>query len=493
MLGALLTIGRRGPGIRHPRRTARLDGGLVGTMAPHIDPTPMPTVVPRPTDARRVVARSLAAALLALGVACVTATEPKLTVLDLTISAPAPLVRNLHVSLGVPAALTVDYWTTDGPRLRVRSDSGVEHDVLFTRLRPGRTYQISINGGAVTGSFDTDTLPSSLAAVRFQTTGSTDAVVMLQLSSPTGYNGLVAVDGGGNVVWYWPTVGAPLGMTRRANGNFVVLDVTRGLSEVTPGGQTVAELPQDLTTRQMHHDVIAGRGDTLLFIAYDDRVVNGQRIRGDAIWAWVPETGASFRRWTAWDHFSPSVDSGPRSGSEWMHANALALGPRGNVTMSVHFWDQIISITPDWTGIEWRLGGVNATIPVRSADRFSGQHSAREIVPNHVLLFNNDIERGGPSRPVELALDGDSAHAIWEFRSSPANFATAIGSARRMANGHTMVGFGMSPGLAGSTGPIEVYEVDAAGVVAWHMVVTGPLTCYRAEPLTTIGGEQVVP
>lgn len=441
---------------------------------------------------RCAAALVVASAMLVAG--CVESTSPnRLDVINLGVAPTAPLVRTLHVSLGRIAPLSVDYWTTDGPRLRVRSDSAAIHDVAFTRLRPARQYQFTVNGGAITGTFTTDTLPSSLAAVRFQTTGSTDAVVMLQLFSPTGYNGLVAVDGEGNVVWYWPTVGAPLGMTRRANGDFVVLDVTRGLSEVTPSGRTVAELAQDLTTRQMHHDVIAGRGDTLLFIAYDDRVVNGRTIRGDAIWAWVPETGASFRRWTAWDHFSPSVDSGPRSGSEWMHANALALGPRGNVTMSVHFWNQVISITPDWTGIEWRLGGVNATIPVRSADRFSGQHSAREISPNHVLLFDNGLERGGPSRPIELALDGDSAHAAWQWLSAPPNFAAFIGSARRMANGHTMVGFGMSPGLAGSTGPIEEYEVDASGVVAWHMIVTGPLTCYRAEPLTSIGREEVVP
>lgn len=450
-----------------------------------------PTVGARPMTRRwRML---LAAGTVAIAGGCIDSTAPAgLDVVALDVVSTAPLVRTLHLSLGRVAPVTVEYWSTDGPRLQVRSDSAAIHDVVLTRLRPGRRYQFAVNGDAISGTFTTDTLPTALAALRFQTTGSTDAVVMLQLNNPSGYTGLAAVDGEGNVVWYWPTVGAPLGMTRRANGDFVVLDVTRGLSEVTPAGRTVAELPQDLLRRQMHHDVIAGPGDTLLFIAYDDRIVNGRAIRGDAIWAWIPESGTSFQRWTAWDHFSPTVDSGPRSGGEWMHANALAVGPRGNVTMSVHFWDQIISITPDWSGIEWRLGGVNATIPVRSADQFSGQHSAREISPNHVLLFNNNIERGGPSYPVELALDGDSAHAVWQWRSAPPNFATAIGSARRMPNGDTMVGFGMSAGLGGSSGPVEEYEVDASGTVKWHMIVTGTLTCYRADPLTSIGREEVV-
>ena len=85
------------------------------------------------------------------------------------------------------------------------------------------------------------------------------------------------------------------------------------------------------------------------------------------------------------------------------------------------------------------------------------------------------------------------SHAVWQWLSSPANFAAFIGSARRMPNGHTMVGFGMSAGLAGSTGPVEEYEVDAAGAVVWHMIVSGTVTCYRAEPLTSIGKEEVVP
>ena len=67
-----------------------------------------------------------------------------------------------------------------------------------------------------------------------------------------------------------------------------------------------------------------------------------------------------------------------------------------------------------------------------------------------------------------------------------------MGSARRLPNGNTMVAFGMRAGLAGSTGPTEVYEVDAAGTPVWHLV-TSTQTMYRAEPLTSLGAESVVP
>jgi hypothetical protein len=294
------------------------------------------------------------------------------------------------------------------------------------------------------------------------------------------------------VVWYWRTTDLPFGMARRGNGNLVLMDKGRGLVEVTADGQVLNELAQDVANREMHHDVIATPENTLLFIAFDDRVVDGARVRGEAIWEWTPETGTAVKRWTAWDHFSLGQDGGPRVSGEWMHANALAIGPRRNVLMSVHHWDQIISITADWQRIEWRLGGVNATLPVADAERFSGQHTAREIAPGRVVLFDNGVHRGGYSRAVEFALDGTTAQTVWEWRAEPANFASAVGSARRLSNGHTLVAFGMSSGLVGSTGPIEVYEVTGSGAQMWRLVVQNSYIMYRAEPLESIAGEEVV-
>ena len=229
----------------------------------------------------------------------------------------------------------------------------------------------------------------------------------------------------------------------------------------------------------------------MLFIAFDDRVVNGARVRGDAIWEWSPETGALDERWSSWDHFTLATTPAPR-GVEWMHANALAIGARGNVLLSVHHWNQIISITSDWRAIEWRLGGAGATYPIAAAEAFSGQHTPREISAGRVLMFDNGTERGGYSRAVEYSLDAGTARTLWEWRSQPLNFATAVGSARRLTNGNTMIAFGMAAGLAGSTGPTEVYEVNAAGTPVWHLV-TRTQTLYRAEPLTSVGAEVVVP
>jgi hypothetical protein len=108
------------------------------------------------------------------------------------------------------------------------------------------------------------------------------------------------------------------------------------------------------------------------------------------------------------------------------------------------------------------------------------------------VLFDNGVDRGGYSRAVEFSLEGGAARTVWEWRSQPLNFATAVGSARRLANGNTMIAFGLPAGIAGSTGPTEVYEVDPAGAPVWHLV-TRTQTMFRAEPMTSVGAETVAP
>jgi hypothetical protein len=433
----------------------------------------------------------VASALIAAG--CTSPTDAGgVRVLSTTVRAPAPFVRELDVALDRPAELSVEYWTDGDPHLLVKAPAAQTPTVALTRLRPKRVYNYRVVGTSATGTFTSDTVPTDLAASLVSATGKPTApLLMLHLYQPDGFRGYAIVDEHADVVWYFRTLEITFGMTRRANGNFVLMDKGRGLIEVTPAGQVVHELAQDFANREMHHDVIASPANTLLFIAFDDRVVNGSRVRGDAIWEWVPETGESRKLWTAWDFF-PMTDANAVTSGEWMHANALAIGPRQNVLLSVHHWNQVVSIAADWRTLEWRLGGAEATLPLSGGAAFSGQHTPREIAPGRVLLFDNGTGRGGFSRAIEYAFDSGAAHTLWEWRSQPANFAAAVGSARRLDNGHTMIAFGMPAGLAGSTGPTEVYEVDAAGVPVWHLV-TRTQTMYRAEPLTSVGGESLAP
>ena len=418
-------------------------------------------------------------------------TTPEITAL--TETSAGPNAHLLIIELDEFAPLTVQYQSQDGDVLEIESPASQTHTVPLTRLHAERSYTYEIVGHERTGTFETPALPNDLAAVQFTATGTpTTPLTLVHLFHIDGYRGYAAVDGDGEVVWHQRTFDFPFGITRRANGNFVYLDGEAGLVEVTPLGAVVHTLAQDTLVREMHHDAVATPSNTVLFIAFDTREHAGAELKGEAIWEWTPETGAAVKRWTSWTQMSPESDRGPRFGVEWLHANALGIGARGNTLISLHYLNQIVSIAPDWSAIEMRIGGPNATHTPSPDAVFSGQHTAREVGPNRILLFDNGHDRSGPSRALELALGENDASVAWEWQPPRPNYAAAVSSARRLDNGNTLVAFGMTTGLVGSSGPTEVYEVTEQETVAWHLLVDGPSVMYRAEPLSTIAGETLI-
>ena len=430
-----------------------------------------------------------------LSAGCDSTTDPRPVIVhSITLGVVAGMTQAVRVELAEPAPISLDYRAApNGARLRIESPRARTHDVIMTRLRPDTDYEFEVAGTTAKGTFRSPALPADLARVTLGASGTpTVPLVLLHLHDPAGFQGYAIADASGQIVWYWRGQDFPYGAARRSNGNFVFMDRRRGAVEVTVDGRAVHELPQDLARGEMHHDLITTPQNTVLMIAFDDRTFEGALIHGESIWEWVPETGALTKRWSSWDHLSITADRGTRFGSEWMHANSLALGPRGNVVMSVHYFNQILSLSPDYQRIEWRLGGVNATVTVPPAEMFSGQHTAREISSGRVVLFDNGIARNGPSRAVELEIVGTAAQKRWEWFAPNNNFTAAVSSARRLPNGNTLVGFGMSAGVIGSTGPIEVYEVSANGQTLWRLSIANTVTMFRAEPLTSVGKETVV-
>jgi hypothetical protein len=424
---------------------------------------------------------------------CESPTSPSFTVVSHHATAAGPLTVRLSLRLDRPAALEVEYRADEGPTLRVVSGESRDHEILLARLKADRTYHYRVVGGEAEGSFRTDPLPTDLAAIEFAATGMpTHPLTLVHLFRQTGFRGYAVVDGGGDVVWYWRAEGYPYGASRRADGAFSFLDGDRGLVVVSPAGELLAELSQRTPAEGMHHDAIFTPSGSLLYIAFDPREFDGGELQGEAVWEWTPGSGEPVKRWSSWDHLSPDVDRGPRFGREWLHANSLAIGPRGNVLVSLHYLNQVLSIAPDWSGLEWRLGGVNATIGVSAADAFSGQHTARELDGSRVVLFDNGLDRRGPSRALELELRGSEAFKVWEWSPPQPNFSSAVSSARRLPDGGTLVAFGMSAGLAGATGPTEIYEVASDGTTRWHLLVSNVETMFRAEPLMSLTGEEVV-
>jgi arylsulfate sulfotransferase len=422
------------------------------------------------------------------------------------------IFRSLSVELSTQAGVQVEYWTGSSPHLVTTSDteSKTSYTLPLPRLRANSTYTYQVKavqggqpGSAINGgTFQTGALPDDLASIPFTAQGTaTSPLTFLTIFST--FKGGVIVDSEGQVVWYARTPSSSLvsGATRRANGNWVMIAHTNGLYEFTPLGKTASTLAQSTKFGAMHHDVIATPQNTLLFLTFEPKDFNGTSINGEGIWEWNPATGDVTRRWLAFDFFDPTVDKGTRSSAnDWFHANSLFIGPRGNIVVSANFLDQVLSIASDYKSIEWRLGGPGSTIDLLPEQTSSGQHSASEVAPFDVLIFDNNFDgaKGQYSRAYERKFDPATKAVVstWEYRPTPDNWSRIISSARRLSNGNTLVTFGSSKNLFGSTGPTAIHEVNSAGTLVWSMTIGIPEDkssyVFRGEPLESIGGEKVL-
>jgi hypothetical protein len=332
-----------------------------------------------------------------------------------------------------------------------------------------------------------DPIPADLAAIKFTATGTlTTKYALVHLFAEQGFKGYALVDSAGRIAWHYRTKDYPFGAGRRKNGNFVFMDKGYGLVEVDRAGRIVHEVKQRDPDNEMHHAIVVTPRDTVLYLTFDTQDFNGKRLKGEAIWEWNPDTGEDVKRWRSWDFMDPALDRSARTAGEWLHGNSLYVGPAGNILLSFHYINQVISIAPDWKSVQWRFGGVRGTIAVPPAQQTSAQHTAAELSPNRLLMFDNRTDLQPPySRAVEYVIEGAKAKQIWEWKAPNNNYASAVSSARRLANGNTLIAFGMEKGRNGSSGPTEAYEVTPSGQVKWHLVVDGVMTTFRVEPITS--------
>lgn len=426
--------------------------------------------------------------------------------------------RELLVELSRPSRIVVEYGSEGLERLRVESpDALTVHRIFLPRLRPDRAYDYAVRTSPSPagspplgdGRFQTDPLPDPLAELEFEVEGTAGfPLVFLEVGRPTGPYFPIIVDTGGEVVWY------SLHPDRMASGftlfedTLFAFNTARGIQIVSPRSQElVAELSRTRGAQRtgidpfhIHHDVTATPAGTLLFLVLDPTVAGDTVWMGEAIWEWDPHTDALHRRWRSGDVLDPATDRGARSTpDDWLHANGLSIGPRGNVLISFFWLHEVLSIAPGWASVEWRLGGPASSFSGVEPIMEAGQHTPTEVSADHVLMFDNGLDReaGEFSRAVELRLDRSTwrAEVAWEFRPSPDIFAPIVSSVHRLPGGSTFVNFGLVEGFFGgaSTGPLAFFEVNPAGEVLWRMELrAGVELVYRATPLESIAGEATV-
>lgn len=417
---------------------------------------------------------------------------------------PSPFVREVLVTLARPAPATVTWGAPTATILTMTADSAsTTHRFLIPRLRAARDYTVDVRipgdaAGPFRVGFSTDALLPAYAAAALTETGTPSLpLALVEVVGATGVSGLLVVEHG-EIVGNLPMAGSLFGMARRANGEFVLLDAALGLTAYTIDGTLVRQLPQATAAtpyRRIHHDAIATPQNTVLFIADDTATITDTLVTGESLWEWAPESGTVTKRFSVFDHLDWKVFRGPRSvPGNWLHGNGINYGPRGNVLMSFRNADYVISIAPDWSAVEWTLGGPAGTLALDPAERFFGQHFVSEPSPGRVLIFDNGFDRpgGAYSRAVEYEVNvgGGTATKVWDYRHAPDIYAALVGSTRRLANGNTVTLFGMLAGHNGSSGPITAVETTPGGTVVWRLGFNAAYTrIYRVNMVSSLIGE----
>ena len=239
-------------------------------------------------------------------------------------------------------------------------------------------------------------------------------------------------------------------------------------------------------TTDLHEIVFAPNGNVFL-MAYDTKIIDMSLIvpgghptaavTGLVIQEIDAERNVVFQ-WKSWDHFQITDATHlnlTAANIDYVHGNAIEVDTDGHVLISSRHMDEITKINRTTGQIIWRLGGKNNDFSfINDPIKFSYQHDIRRIANGNVTLYDNgNFHSPSFSRAVEYQLDevNKTATLVWQYRSNPDIYGFAMGSARRLPNGNTIIGWGYtSPTLT---------EVTPEGNIALQMKLSDGALTYR--------------
>lgn len=132
--------------------------------------------------------------------------------------------------------------------------------------------------------------------------------------------------------------------------------------------------------------------------------------------------------------------------SDYMHTNAMDVDQDGNLLISSRHLNEITKIDMESGEILWRMGGKENEFALTNDERwFSHQHDIRRLSNGNISLFDNgNFKTPAYSRYVEYAIDENKLvmTKTFEIRHTPDVYGMAMGSGRRLANGHVLIGWG---------------------------------------------------
>ena len=207
-------------------------------------------------------------------------------------------------------------------------------------------------------------------------------------------------------------------------------------------------------------------------------------------------------QWRSWDHFTiptyfpPTTFTNPAAKNpviDAMHISSVVMDTDGNLLVSNYGMD-CWKISRQTGQILWRLGGpanqfsfvgVN---PQQALLDFSG-HTLRRLDNGDIILYcNASLQQTYPSEVYEWALDETNkiATLVWSYAPPTNYYSWHYGSAQRLTNGNTFIGWGSADMLPGIGGVFNQWipacsEVTSDGTVVFQMAFNDPkMDSYRA-------------
>jgi hypothetical protein len=201
-------------------------------------------------------------------------------------------------------------------------------------------------------------------------------------------------------------------------------------------------------------------------------------------------------QWRTWDHYDFSEYTwGRRSSRQYVsafHLNTINLDTDGHIFIATPRWAKKLNRQ---TGeIIWHLGGDEnefSFVGVDSAEGvgYVGGHTFHRIDNGNVLVHDNAGRRGKSTSKVhEFKLDEENkiAELVWSYIPETDIAGWHRGSAQRLPNGNTVIGWG---GSSGKPSPAFT-EVNAAGEIVHQISFVPPsIESYRAFRFPFDGGK----
>lgn len=244
-----------------------------------------------------------------------------------------------------------------------------------------------------------------------------------------------------------------------------------------------------------NHDFLIQPGNELFLLSYDGRIrdltefgLTAEELIEDSVVQIVDRvTRQVLFEWNSWDELPYSDQTWPEDRGEYVHVNSIFEDRDGNIIISARGTSQVLKVSRSSGEVLWKLGGksnqfafINDAFPY-----LCGQHTASRLPNGNLLVFDNgqncwpvEPGRGDLTRVVEYRIDEEALEAelVWSYSRDDA-YTTSQGSAQRMPNGNTLIGWGRGPGILAT-------EVDREGRVLFEIAAFDgdvPLVSYRAR------------